>query len=568
MHRRPLSRLLVVTTLAIVMLAQPLTAMAATWPTGTHRVALTTRRIAGPDRYATAVASARAVWPGWTGIERVIIASGEQSSLSDPLVAGSLCWAYDAPLLLVRRDSVPADVRTALEQIRAANPKVDVTVVGGPGAVGPAVVAELGALVAPGTVEQPWTTGTRYDTAAGVALRSAEVARETTRSVPARALLANGTAAHGFADALSLSAVSVRTGVPILLVERDTVPAATASALATLPAGQVIAAGGTNAISSAVYGLAGGTDRWYGPDRYATSVAVSTGARSRGWFPGTTVGIAASVPDALTGSVLMGRAGCPLIVTRASRLDPATAKYLASLGTAISTGLIFGGPSAVSDQQLRELSGFPSDPALHALAAGSLIAKRTPVKVSVGMNTTAVQLWAGDTLLAAKPATSYGVVDFGTPWVPADGVPLRVVAVNPDGRTSQASVSYRRLAYPAMTSIVVDKSEFKLYYVKDDVLIETYPVAIGRPGMETPTRLWKINAKYYTDPAGVYGPRKMRLFAQSGSSWVYTAYAIHGTNEPWVIGTKASHGCIRMYNKDVLDLFPQVALGTIVLTRE
>ncbi len=119
---------------------------------------------------------------------------------------------------------------------------------------------------------------------------------------------------------------------------------------------------------------------------------------------------------------------------------------------------------------------------------------------------------------------------------------------------------------------MIDKSDFRLYWVKGDVLVKSYPVAIGRPHMETPVAMWRIGAKYYTDPAGIYGPRKMRLFRRvvSGDSarYVYTRYNIHGTNQPWVIGTKASHGCIRMYNRDVLELFPQVPLGTLVQTRE
>ena len=39
-------------------------------------------------------------------------------------------------------------------------------------------------------------------------------------------------------------------------------------------------------------------------------------------------------------------------------------------------------------------------------------------------------------------------------------------------------------------------------------------------------------------------------------------YRIHGTDAPWTIGTAASKGCIRMYNADVLDLYPRVPLGT------
>jgi lipoprotein-anchoring transpeptidase ErfK/SrfK len=41
-------------------------------------------------------------------------------------------------------------------------------------------------------------------------------------------------------------------------------------------------------------------------------------------------------------------------------------------------------------------------------------------------------------------------------------------------------------------------------------------------------------------------------------------YGIHGTNRPETIGTFASYGCFRMYNKDILDLFSRVAIGTSV----
>lgn len=127
-------------------------------------------------------------------------------------------------------------------------------------------------------------------------------------------------------------------------------------------------------------------------------------------------------------------------------------------------------------------------------------------------------------------------------------------------------------AYPWATYIVVDKSSFKLYWVRNGMLIKTYPIAHGKPGSPTPSRVWRIDAKYMTDPSSVYGPRKMRLFKQvrtaSGYRYEYTRYLIHGTNQPWVIGTQASLGCIRMYNRDVLELWPQVPLGTMVVTRD
>ncbi len=121
--------------------------------------------------------------------------------------------------------------------------------------------------------------------------------------------------------------------------------------------------------------------------------------------------------------------------------------------------------------------------------------------------------------------------------------------------------------YPWKTYIVIDKSEFRLYWVKNKKLVKVYPVAHGKQGWSTPERVWRIDAKYKTSPGSVYGPRKMRMFKRVGKRFVFSNYAIHGTNQEWVIGTRASHGCIRMYNKDVRELFPKVPLGTMVVTR-
>lgn len=122
--------------------------------------------------------------------------------------------------------------------------------------------------------------------------------------------------------------------------------------------------------------------------------------------------------------------------------------------------------------------------------------------------------------------------------------------------------------YPWVRYIVVDKSDLRLYYVVNGALVKSYPCATGKPSTPTPNAIWRIDAKYYTDPTSVYGPRKMRLFRQSGSSYVFTAYAIHGTDTDSSVGTYASHGCIRMHNYDVLEFFDMVPLGTMVVTRQ
>ena len=59
------------------------------------------------------------------------------------------------------------------------------------------------------------------------------------------------------------------------------------------------------------------------------------------------------------------------------------------------------------------------------------------------------------------------------------------------------------------------------------------------------------------NPGGPYGTRWMGLSARG--------YGIHGTNNPSSIGTKASNGCIQMFNDDVNELYSQVPIGTTVI---
>jgi len=87
--------------------------------------------------------------------------------------------------------------------------------------------------------------------------------------------------------------------------------------------------------------------------------------------------------------------------------------------------------------------------------------------------------------------------------------------------------------------------------------ITTYPVAVGKRSTPTPVGEWTIVAKA-VDPGGPFGVRWMRLSVPFGS------YGIHGTNNPSSIGKAVSHGCIRLYNEDVIVLYNRVWIGTPV----
>lgn len=146
---------------------------------------------------------------------------------------------------------------------------------------------------------------------------------------------------------------------------------------------------------------------------------------------------------------------------------------------------------------------------------------------------------------------------------------IKVVTRNGSSSTSSGVVNYYCLQASSEYEhlIIIDKSEFRLYWIVGGFLTKIYQVAIGRDGMATPNADWIVGQKYKTDPKGVYGPRKMRLYRLISGTYQYTRYGIHGTNEPWVIGTRASHGCIRLRNADILDLWPRVDVGDHVITQ-
>lgn len=131
--------------------------------------------------------------------------------------------------------------------------------------------------------------------------------------------------------------------------------------------------------------------------------------------------------------------------------------------------------------------------------------------------------------------------------------------------------------------VVINLAEFRLYYFpKGTRLVYTYPLSIGREGWDSPvgtTRItekvanpsWyptaSIRAEHAADgdplpsrvppgPDNPLGPYKIRLGIP--------AYLIHGSNKKFGIGTRTSHGCFRMYNHDIEELFSKVSVGTKV----
>lgn len=126
---------------------------------------------------------------------------------------------------------------------------------------------------------------------------------------------------------------------------------------------------------------------------------------------------------------------------------------------------------------------------------------------------------------------------------------------------AQISPSSRR-------QILVSIPERKLAVVQDGIVLRTFFVAVGAAVSPSPTGEFEIitrvtNPTYYHPgvviPAGNDSP--------IGTRWIglnRKGYGIHGTNEPRSIGHASSHGCIRLRNRDMEQLFAMVEVGDSV----
>ncbi len=162
--------------------------------------------------------------------------------------------------------------------------------------------------------------------------------------------------------------------------------------------------------------------------------------------------------------------------------------------------------------------------------------------------------------LAAGPTTARAQDFFSELW---GGGSRSVVAFNPKYTGRQVIVSF---------------GDRKLYWVHRQGEAISYPIAIPREQSRwagvTSVSSKKINPSWTPTPDMIAENPRLPTFVPGGHPMnplgvraLYlgaSTYRIHGTDAPWTIGSAVSKGCIRMFNQDVLDLYPRVPIGTKV----
>lgn len=288
------------------------------------------RRMSGADAIDTSLRVSRGSVTD-AAADAVVIARSDH--FADALVGAPLAGAGRGPVLLSARDGVREEI--VREARRVLGPTGTVYLMGGPGALSPAVEA---AFATQGLRVQRVAGSDRFQTAAKAAALLAPT--------PSTVLLVSG---EGFADALSAGVPAAVHRMPVLLTGRDALPAPTSVYLAAHRAARRIVVGGPAAVSDAVARQAGAAERLAGSNRYATAVRVA-----QRWFPrpaGVWAATGERHQDALIAVPAAARARHPLLL-----VPPTGERTLYDYSREVLAGLtqatVVGGAAGVRDPVL------------------------------------------------------------------------------------------------------------------------------------------------------------------------------------------------------------------------
>lgn len=172
----------------------------------------------------------------------------------------------------------------------------------------------------------------------------------------------------------------------------------------------------------------------------------------------------------------------------------------------------------------------------------------------------------------AKPKKQQQLQSQSAPTAPVGNEPATTL----DSRPAKAEPADTFKPRANEIHLLLKVGERKVHVYRGEKLIHTYPVAVGKKGWETPTGNWTVMimqknpgwTSFKTGEVTPPGPDN-----PLGERWIgfwtdgKDEIGFHGTTNLASIGKAASHGCVRMSNKDVKVLYKLVRVGTVVRVR-
>lgn len=293
-------------------------------------------RVYGKDRYLTAVEVSKAYFPANSDIKpnTVIISAGGNEA--DALAAGPLSIKHGAPILLVEKERIPAEV---LAEINRLNPK-NIIIVGGKNSVSEAVEKALAAT----NREITRLAGeNRFGT-------SIEVAKSLKEGFIIKGIiLANG---YNSVDALAVSGYAAKNNLAVVLTAKEALPQEVKDYIASAKVDHVEIVGGINSVEKAIETDLGEVfkDRTSGADRYQTALELAKKAYKDAK---KAIFVNAFTPvDALSAAPFAAKNGFPILLVEKTKIQADTLNYIKE--TKVEEVTVIGGLNSVADAVMKE----------------------------------------------------------------------------------------------------------------------------------------------------------------------------------------------------------------------
>lgn len=259
-----------------------------------------------------------------------------------------------------------------------------------------------------------------------------------------------------------------------------------------------------------------------------------------------------------------------VVVFRGKRvsLSPVAVGYVADVDYAVTAALLFGRSRAVPAEGVV----VPLRESVNAKRLRAALESRVAAKYDIPAKDAVFSLRGTKPVVReARPGTELKVA--GAVRILRTGLVTRTRnTFNLPSKRVKADIT------KLPNAIIIDRGNFRLTLWKHRGKAQTYPIAVGTSSHPTPSGNYRVIEKQVNPTwfppsspwAAGLGPVAPGPSNPLGTRWIGTsapAIGMHGTPSPGTIGTRASHGCIRMYIRDVERLYPQVDIGTPVYIR-
>lgn len=280
-------------------------------------------RLAGDDRYLTAIAASQKGWP--QGSANVVLTTGE--NYPDALSAAPLAAKYKAPLLLVGSSGLSPETSAELKRLNATKAYL----VGGTGVIPQSVESEL---AFSGISPVRLAGSDRYDTALAVA------------QVVGTGQGVFVTSGEKFADTLSAAPIAAEQGMPILLVPGDDFTPSQKAFLTKSKVKKAVLVGSESEISTSIQAYFPSSRRIDGANAYERNVALLQSFKDSLNPSLLYAATGENFPDALTAAALAPTDKCGLVLVQGNEIPSVTKGYLSS--KVLDKIVVFGGIGVIS----------------------------------------------------------------------------------------------------------------------------------------------------------------------------------------------------------------------------